>query len=462
MFPWQAWQVLSADAHTLWPALPSTDGSATLAMLFQLEQSQWLSPAALARKQDQQLAAVLQHAHASVPYYRQRWQGLYDARAPARAQLARLPLLPRNEVRQHYLSMRSESLPPGHGGIAEGQTSGSTGMPLRFFKSGMSSLMWRAFTLREHLWQQRDLGGTLAAMRRGGSGRVDNWGLATLGLIATGPCMARGLEGSVDEQLQWLEQEQPDYIITYPTNAAELARLAIARSVQLPRLRQVRTLGEALPQDLRALVRRAWNVGVADIYSTEETGYIALQCPAHEHYHVQSEGVIVEILDEEGHACAPGQTGQVVLTTLHNFAMPLVRYAIDDYAEFGEPCDCGRGLPVLRRILGRTRNMLVTADGGRYWPAIGSQVLADYAGVRQFQLAQVSFTQLEMRLVCDAPLPPAEEDRLRAHILSRLPRGLLLRFAYRDLIARGAGGKYEDFICELDAAALATLIGAMR
>ena len=128
--------------------------------------------------------------------------------------------------------------------------------------------------------------------------------------------------------------------------------------MRLPGLREVRTLGEASTPDLRALCREAWGVPLVDVYSAEEVGYIALQCPEHEHYHVQAESVLVEILDERGAPAPPGETGRVVVTDLHNFAMPLVRYEIGDYAEVGEPCACGRGLPVLRRIVGRVRNML--------------------------------------------------------------------------------------------------------
>jgi phenylacetate-CoA ligase len=88
------------------------------------------------------------------------------------------------------------------------------------------------------------------------------------------------------------------------------------------------------------------------MYSANETGYLALQCPLSGHYHVQSETVLVEVLDEVGRACRPGETGAVVVTPLQNFAMPLLRYSLGDFAEVGSPCACGRHLPVLKEILG--------------------------------------------------------------------------------------------------------------
>ena len=257
----------------------------------------------------------------------------------------------------------------------------------------------------------------------------------------------------VDAQLQWLEQQDPAYLLTYPSNAAELARTSLARGVRLPGLLEVRTFGELLTAQVRESCRTAWGVGVTDGYSANEVGYLALQCPAHEHYHVQSEGVLIEVIDEQGGRCAPGQVGRVVVTVLHNFAMPLIRYEIGDYAEVGQPCPCGRGLPVLRRIVGRVRNMLVTADGKRYWPPLKIGSLADLAPLLQVQLVQKAYDLLEWRLVTAAPLSADQEARLSERTLSRVPPGFRIVFSYHDRIARGAGGKYEDFVCEVAAPA---------
>jgi phenylacetate-CoA ligase len=176
-------------------------------------------------------------------------------------------------------------------------------------------------------------------------------------LVETGPCLRLDVDGDTNAQLEWLERHDPAYLLTYPSLAAELATLSLERGVKLPGLREVRSLGESLEIGVRHLCKQAWNVPLTDIYSSEEVGYVALQCPDHEHYHVQAENVLVEVLNEKGKPCAPGETGRVVVTDLHNFAMPVIRYDIGDYAEVGEPCPCGRGLPVLRRLVGRASRM---------------------------------------------------------------------------------------------------------
>jgi phenylacetate-CoA ligase len=161
--------------------------------------------------------------------------------------------------------------------------------------------------------------------------------------------------------------------------------------------------------------------------------------------------VLVEVLDERGAPCPPGKIGRVVVTALHNFAMPLIRYELGDLAEVGSACSCGRGLPVLRRILGRVRNTLLAADGKRYFPTFGTRSMPALGVLRQHQFVQKSFTLVEGRLVTARPLAAEEESALRQHVLSRLPGGFAVRFVYVDAIPRSASGKFEDFVSEVAA-----------
>ena len=439
------WSYMSALPAVAWPAVPTAAASSVLSLLFQLDQSQWLAVESLEERQREQLAVLLEHAYRTVPWYRERWDG-----APGVPGLSQLPLLSRRDLQDSFAGLRSSAVPPEHGVIAETRTSGSTGAPVRVVRTAFHDLMWRALSLRDHRWHRRELSGTLAAIRRGfGRGSSPSWGQATEGLVETGPCLTLDVDIDAASQLEWLQRHDPACLLTYPSLAAELARMSLERGVKLPGLREVRTLGESLGEDLRALCREAWGVPLVDMYSAEEVGYLALQCPDHAHYHVQSESVIVEILDDAGRPCAPGETGRVVVTELHNFAMPLVRYDIGDYAELGEPCPCGRGLPVLNRILGRTRNMLVAPDGRRYWPSLGSRRLGDTPGIRQHQFVQAEADLVEVRLVADRRLSETEEEKLRRHVLSRLPAGFRVRVAYCERIERGAGGKFEYFLSRI-------------
>lgn len=443
--------IRSAVPGVTWPAIPGPEAATALALQFELEHSQWLAPEALRELQFRQLDLLLRHAHVTVPYYRERWDGAYRPDQPLTPdRFAELPLLARTDLQESFDVLRSTDVPAAHGPVAEVRTSGSTGRPVRVLKTLLVELYWRALTLREHRWHRRDLKGKLAAIRQGVTpAEGEGWGPATDAVLVTGRAATLPAGTDVDTQLRWLEQQQPDYLLTHPSNAAELARRSLARGIGLSRLKQVRTSGELLSPEVRELCRQAWGVRVTDMYSANEVGYVALQCPEHEHYHVQAEDVIVEILDERGRPCCPGEMGRVVVTSLHNFAMPLVRYDIGDYAEVGPPCSCGRGLPVITRIMGRVRNMLVLADGRCCWPSFGTRGFSDIAPVRQHQFVQKSYDVIEARLVTGRALTAGEEEALRRRFLSRLPAGFEIRFSYVSEIPRSAGGKYEDFVSEV-------------
>ena len=448
------WNVESAVPGIAWPAIPAAHGAMVLSVLHQLERSQWLAPDKLLELQLGQLAVLLRHAHATVPHYRARWAGLYDPAAPLTyARFARLPLLTRRDLQDHYAALLSANPVAAHGKPEERRTSGSTGAPVRLLVTPLTGLFWNAFTLRDHEWHGRDLNGKLAVVRREtDASDVANWGPATAGLVATGRSVGNTIREDASRQLDWLLREKPDYLFTYPSLAMELARLSLQRGVRLEGLRELRTLAESVPVDLRALCREAWGVPLTDVYSATEAGYLALQCPQHGHYHAQSEGVLLEVLDDAGSPCAPGQVGRVVVTALHNFAMPLVRYDILDFAEVGEPCACGRGLPVLKRILGRVRNSLVTAEGKRYWPVFGTRALMDVAPLQQYQFVQKGLDLVEARIVAATPFTATQEATFRNRVLSQLPPGLRLQFSYPDRIERGAGGKFEEFLSEVSVA----------
>ncbi len=447
-----AWHIESALPGTAWPAVPAPDAAALLALHYQFEHTQWLAADALSALQLTQLASVAAHAYATVPHYRERWAGLYDPSAPLTWEaFARLPLLTRSDLQTRFELMKSVRIPAQHGAVVEARTSGSTGTPVCVLKTAVCGLAWRAFTLRDHAWHRRDLGGKLAAIRHGvARAEGDGWGGATQGAVRTGRAATFPVTADVGEQLDWLQSQNPDYLLSHPTNLAALAQLSMERGVRLPRLREARTSGEIVSAEVRKLCRAAWNVGVSDMYSSNELGYIALQCPDTGCYHVMAEGVVVEVLDDTGKSCKPGMIGRVVATALNNFATPLLRYEIGDFAEVGAPCRCGRGLPALSRIIGRVRNMLVMANGKRFWPGFGLRGLTGELRIRQHQLVQKSRELIEVRLVADAPLDAAQEGRLRRQLLSKLPPEFRVNVVYCDAIPRSAGGKFEDFVSEVE------------
>ncbi len=437
-----------------WPAIPSYVDATVLALQHQLEQSQWWPPEALLEHQLRQLELLVTHATRTVPFYRDRLEALSGLR---RGELTmdtfkRLPLLTRTDIQEAGAALHSRRLPKDHGSTFEVSTSGSTGRPVTVKGTEIAALFIRALELRNHLWHGRDFSGKTAKITRPAPSAADEKRALWVPAYVSGPMVLFDVARPVGEQLAWLERVNPGYLTTYPSNLLGLLQRCEESGLGLPALRQVITMGEPVEPGLRAACERVWGVPVVDAYSAQELGMIALQCPEHPHYHVQSEGVLVEILSGDGTPSAPGKTGRLVITDLHNFAMPLIRYDIGDYAETGGPCPCGRTLPVITGILGRIHNMFTLPSGERFWPVpFTSNELLAVAPVRQFQFVQKSLEEIEVKLATARDLREEEEEALRELIGRRLGPDFALRFVYVDEIPRLPSGKYEDFRSEVTA-----------
>ncbi len=436
----------------VWPAMPSVEAATLLALQFEFERTQWLSPEQLEARQLRQLQAQFDHLHAHSPFHRQYLDGagFIPGQPLTREQFRQIPVISRADLQAAGDAALCQQTPPEHGKVRTGATSGSTGRALTYAKTGLADFMWNAITLRESLWSGWDLQGRLAVSRAGAKNEERmNWGPPEGLVFATGPASLRKVSTDVGEQAAWLAHYRPDYLITKPTNLKALCQWFQAHGGWPGKLRGVRTLGEAVTPELRQLSKTVFGVTLRDMYSAAEVGYLALQCPDHEHYHVQSEVVMVEVLRDDGSACRPGEIGRVVVTTLHNFAMPLIRYAIGDYAEVGEACPCGRGLPVLKRIMGRSRNLLSLPDGRQWWPSLPPKKYAHIGSIQQLQLVQKSLNKIEVRLVVKQKLDESQSKALRIALTDMLKYAFEFEFRYLDKIEFGPNHKFEDFISEI-------------
>jgi phenylacetate-CoA ligase len=424
-----------------------------------LEASQWWPAEKLRAFQEAQLTGLLAHAAKNVPYY-ENLLGETDfvSGAPFRWERWReLPVLSRETLQNAVASLSPRELPAGHEEIERLRSSGSTGRAVEVATSNLASLWQNVLTLRAQIWAGREFSRVMGVIRKLPPGEalppdgdmVDRWGNEIAFPFQTGPCARLTAAAEIREQRTWIDRRQPDYLATYPSILRELA--AGSPPPERVSVESVSTLGETVDAELRDLVKQKWHCRIADAYSAEEVGLMAIECPEHGGYHVQAESVLLEVLDSEGRLCKPGEIGAVVVTPLFNHAMPLLRYAIGDFAEAGGRCRCGRGLPYLNRILGRHRNMLMLADGRTYWPSFGTRTFARIGPILQQQLHQSAPDRLDASLVVAAPLDAEQEAALKAHIQKALPVPFDIRLSYVHAIERNAGGKFELFTSAVSA-----------
>lgn len=436
-----------------WPPVPSDQAASLLAMCYYLEQSQWWPAERLLSFQLLQAQSVLRHARQTTSYYGGILSGFDFSCPPDLTRWMEIPLLTRNDIQSAGDALRSRNLPSSHGKVFTTQTSGSTGQNVIVHGTDLTHHFWNALTIREHFWHNRSLEGSHAIIRvfenAPEAGQINpDWGAPFNLVWHTGPSAMLNLVTDVSVQVEWLKRINPSYLLTYPSNLSALLELFDGKGSRLPALSQVRTIGETLTPEIREACRRVLNVPIVDIYSSQEAGYIALQCPEGNCYHIQAENLLVEILDDEDLPCIPGETGQVVITTLHNFAAPLIRYVIGDYAEVAEPCQCGRGLPSVKRILGRRRNLITLPNGKRFWPLFGIKKIRHIVPVRQYQVIQTALDLLEVRLVTETPVTREQEEQLKKVICDAVGYPMNISFVYLDSIQIIAG-KHEEFRSEI-------------
>jgi phenylacetate-CoA ligase len=420
-----------------------------------LEQTQWWSASRLHQWQVRRLVELVSHAREQVPYYAERLAGLPAGKARFEEHWSAIPRLTKAGVRENAHRLRSRTFTSGHG-LARRSSSGSSGHPLTIVKEMRPRMALWAIKLRGFGWFKTEFGGKRMRLVAPSAGEPygsvhhrRDWGSPLNSLYRTGAACQADVYLSIERQIELLDAEQPQYLITYPTNLQLLLTELRRRGRRLPSLSYVQTQGAQLDPEMRDECRAVLGVPLYDIYGATEGDWIAVQCPQQPHYHLQSELNFIEVLAEDGRPCRAGEVGRIVVTPFHSYAMPLLRYEMEDYAEVGEPCPCGRGLPVLRRILGRERSLLTLPNGEKRMAPFGTRIFAELSAIRQFRMVQTGLARIEVRFVADRVLTGKES----AHIIHALGNQLTPEFKVTlrrvDELPRSKSGKWLEFVSEL-------------
>lgn len=197
--------------------------------------------------------------------------------------------------------------------------------------------------------------------------------------------------------------------------------------------------------DMREAIVSGFGKPPIDRYGSSEVGQIAASCPDTQRHHITSELVLLEVLDANDRPVAAGDLGRIVVTPLYNFAMPLIRYDIGDFGSVSaHPCACGRSLPILERIAGRTRNVFRFVDGTSTWPVLLSREINGFVPIQQFQVVQLTYTEVELRYVPGAEPRAPDLPGLTAYMHAKLHPSLTVQLREMTSIPRSPGGKFED------------------
>lgn len=431
-----------------------------------LVQNEFLSAEEQAKRECRALRQMLEFAVAQVPYYRDLFGeiGLQAADIKSPTDLPRLPLLSKLMVNELDRRLHAEKLPKGEKIFGFSSSSGTTGRPARVLHSQHSNIMFPLLGQRHVRWSRWDPMQKVAEIRLPNqvpldsenrplqpreTRRLEKW--RYLGqFFETGPYVAFSVFNPLEDQVAWLEEEQPAYLSGY---SETMEQLAFAWGDRPPpsNLHGVRAMSEQLTDSMRRRIVSAFDVSVCQNYGLNEIGIVANRCAAGR-YHVNTEHCLVEVVDLDGRPAAPGTSGRIVVTALSNRAMPLIRYDTDDMATVLEgDCPCGRSLPSFGGIVGRYSRIAYLPEGtlghvGALREALETMPQELVRNLRQFQVHQYRNGHFEMRLCTVGALPEALTERLhQAWRDSVGDKSWTLELIEVAEIARPPSGKYQDF-----------------
>ncbi len=431
----------------------------------ELDRSQWLFADEVAEQQLLHIRSLLDHCSRCVPFYARLLKeiGLVPDDIRTLEDFRRVPIISRRVWQEHSSELRATELPSDHWLTAKSTTSGTSGIPLEVLQSNVTHRWWWACNLRDLEWAGINPVGTLAGIRppvrpfnptelRQYQAGVtySGWFPALNGLLQTGLCHGLDIRQEPAKQLEWLQKVSPNYLLSYPSNLDLVGKLLREQNQRLPDLRVIQTVSETLTPDMQQRIEEAFGVPVKDQYSCAEAGYVASPCPQGHGYHVHAENVLLEVLDSEDRPCAPGVTGRLVMTALHNYLNPFIRYEIQDDATVGATaCPCGRGLPLLKSIEGKSRPYFQLGDGKL---KMSSDILFgvyELRGYRQYQIIQRDLDRVTIQIIPDEHWTAEHPARLRQIVHRFFERPINTEIEVVDRIERTSGGKVRDLICEL-------------
>lgn len=420
--------------------------------LLQQEQAQWLSPSELERLVDRRVAALLRHAGSSVPYYREVFaeSGVDPDTVTGIEDLERLPLLDRDTV-----SSRREDLVVSGidtGSLRRNATGGSTGQPVEFYQDAAYQTATAAALRRsEHMCgyqfpQLRIMLWGADRDRPPRSRRMRDLLLRrTLWIDAFGTD-----EAALAEALGRCETLQPELAVAYASFIALCARFSRSTGIGSGwRPNAIQTSAELLTARDRQLIEDTYGAPVFDRYGCREAGNIAHECDAHEGLHVLSDVNHVEII-VDGRKAPPGTPGEIVVTNLTNLSMPLIRYRTGDIGVLSPTCcPCGRGLPLMSTVLGRSSDMIVGPSGGVHHGEVFSHVFYGRRGVRRFRVEQVSESELKVLIEPSESFDRAMLAELESALLREVDAGFAIRFVVCDELPTTPTGKHRFTVSHL-------------
>lgn len=440
--------------HLLYPLLDLKRGSKALKYLKDLNQSQWYNLKQLRELQTNKLQMLIEHAYNNVKYYHKifRKLNLKPEDIKSEKDLLKLPILTKDKIRKNYSDLIAKNFPKAR--AYESSTGGSTGEPLQFIQDRQASDYARAAVYRSWEWTGWQLGDKY----------VNLWGASKdlaketkfrnkLRQVFLKDQLLLSSYDMTDKNLMvYIERMKafnPNFIRGYASAIYVLAEIIRRNEIEDLRPSSIITTSENLFNYQREVIEKQFNCKIFDGYGCRENSVIATECEAHEGYHISVENGIIECIKNDEQVSSD-EIGELFITDFNNFAMPFIRYQVGDLGTPSDKkCSCGRGLPMLKSIDGRTTDLIVTPSG-RYIAGPGlTLIYKDLKNLKQIQLVQNSLEKLKVKVVKGQNYSESDSKNLMAALYKYIGKDIEIDLEFVDSIPPEASGKQRLVISKV-------------
>ena len=415
----------------------------------ELEATQYLSLDKIRERQFDKIKKLLKKSYENVPYYR----ALFDDRCIAPDDIAsfddfhKLPALTKSDIRDHQEQLLSSKYE--RSALVPKKTGGSTGVPLHLYWSREATAFKQAATQHHDGWSGYTPGEKLAQLWGADAGH-DTRRARLYNYLVTRRLLLDTLEMSEENSLAFVEKikrYRPPYLLGHAHSVYILALFLEERGIGDLGIRSVICTAEVLTEGERNKIEQVFSAEVYNRYGCEELSVVASECEQHEGLHINSEGLYVEVIDGDEE-----KPGELVITDLVNDAMPFIRYQIEDTATvFTTPCGCGRGLPRLKKLYGRSSDFLYTPDGRMLSGiSIMDHFAIDIPGVWQVQLVQDALDHLLVKIVRTEQFGEPSLCKLAQTVPEFFGNRMRYDVEYVNELPMTARGKYQFAISKID------------
>ena len=443
-------------SRVLFPVHERIKGHDSVGRMHRLESSQWWSAEALREAQARRLNAFLVEIGERVPYYRALFQRLrFDAAGvQSTRDLAQLPLLTKSTIRDNVEGLMARD----HGPLTRYNTGGSSGEPLIFYigksrKSHDVAAKWRATR-----WWGVDIGdkelvvwGSPVELNTQDRIKRLRDGIMRSHLL---PAFEMSPE-NLDHFVRTIRDIRPTMLFGYPSSLSLIGQHAHARGVRLDDLgiKVAFVTSERLYDEQRTTITDAFGCPVANGYGARDAGFIAHECPSGK-LHICAEDLVVETVRPDGSATSEGEAGEIVVTHMATTDFPFVRYRTGDVGMLSDkPCDCGRGLPILQEVQGRTTDFVVARDGTIMHGLALIYSVRDLPGVERFKVEQMTLDHTVVHVVASDAFGEAQASQIVRDFKERLGRDVRIEVLRVAQIANERSGKFRYVVSHVKPAA---------